>query len=126
MNLGFPKVVDEPSLWLIIINPDEPVATRRCRTWKHRRDRHTTEASLGLARTSAGSEFTRFENERHWRRSSSPLELSAQAASRHSYRWCSPPTRGSATTLAVEDGRGVAALSFGVSLWSPKWQRSSW
>ena len=28
-----------------------------------------------------------------------------QAASRHSYRWCSPPTRGSATTFAVGDGR---------------------
>ncbi len=48
------------------------------------------------------------------------------AASRHSYRWCSPPTRGSATTIAAGDGRGVMALAFGVSLLSPKWQRSSW
>ena len=48
-----------------------------------------------------------------------------QAASRHSYRWCSPPTRGSATTFAVGDGRCVTALKLGVSLFSPKWQRSS-
>ena len=47
-------------VWLIIINPEEPVATRRCRTWKQRRDRHTTEASLGLATTFVGSEYTRF------------------------------------------------------------------
>ena len=37
-----------------------------------------------------------------------------QAASRHSYRWCSPPTRGSATTFAVGDGRCVTALKLGV------------
>ena len=43
-----------------------------------------------------------------------------QAASRHSYRWCSPPTRGSATTFAVGDGRCVTALKLGVSLFSPK------
>ena len=48
-----------------------------------------------------------------------------QATSRHSYRWCSPPTRGSATTFAVGDGRCVTALKLGVSLFSPKWQRSS-
>ena len=48
-----------------------------------------------------------------------------QAASRHSYRWCNPPTRGSATTFAVGDGRCVTALKLGVSLFSPKWQRSS-
>ena len=48
-----------------------------------------------------------------------------QAASRHSYRWCSPPTRGSATTFAVGDGRCVTALKLGVSLFSTKWQRSS-
>ena len=48
-----------------------------------------------------------------------------QAASRHSYRWCSPPTRGSATTFAVGDGRWVTVLKLGVSLFSPKWQRSS-
>ncbi len=48
-----------------------------------------------------------------------------QAASRHSYRWCSPPTRGSATTFAVGDGRCVTVLKLGVSLFSPKWQRSS-
>ena len=48
------------------------------------------------------------------------------AASRHSYRWCSPPTLGSATTFAVGEGRGVIGLSSGVSLPSPKWQRSSW
>ena len=48
-----------------------------------------------------------------------------QAASRHSYRWCKPPTRGSATTLAVGDDGCVTALKFGVSLFSPKWQRSS-
>ena len=48
-----------------------------------------------------------------------------QAASRHSYRWCSPPTPGSATTFAVGDGRCVTALKLGVSLFSPKWQRSS-
>ena len=42
-----------------------------------------------------------------------------QAASRHSYRWCSPPTRGSATTFAVGDGRCVTALKLGVSLFSP-------
>ncbi len=47
------------------------------------------------------------------------------AASRHSYRWCSPPTLGSATTFAVGEGRGVIGLSSGVSLPSPKWQRSS-
>ena len=28
-------------------------------------------------------------------------------------------------TFAVGDGRGVTALTFGVSLFSPKWQRSS-
>ena len=48
-----------------------------------------------------------------------------QAASRHSYRWCNPPTRGSTTTFAVGDGRCVTALKLGVSLFSPKWQRSS-
>ena len=48
-----------------------------------------------------------------------------QAASRHSYRWCSPPSRGSATTFAVGDGRCVTVLKLGVSLFSPKWQRSS-
>ena len=48
-----------------------------------------------------------------------------QAASRHSYRWCNPPTRGSATTFAVGDGRCVTVLKLGVSLFSPKWQRSS-
>ena len=48
-----------------------------------------------------------------------------QAASRHSYRWCSPPTRGSATTFAVGNGQCVTALKLGVSLFSPKWQRSS-
>ena len=37
-----------------------------------------------------------------------------QAASRHSYRWCSPPTRGSATTFAVGDGRCVTVLKLGV------------
>jgi len=42
------------------------------------------------------------------------------------YRWCSPPTRVSATTFDVGDGRGVMALAFGMSLLSPKWQRSSW
>ena len=41
-----------------------------------------------------------------------------QAASRHSYRWCSPPTRGSATTFAVGDGRCVTVLKLGVSLFS--------
>ena len=46
------------------------------------------------------------------------------AASRHSYRWCSPPTRGSARTFAVGDGGGVTALSFGASLARLKWQRS--
>ena len=43
-----------------------------------------------------------------------------QAASRHSYRWCNPPTRGSATTFAVGDGRCVTALNLGVSLFSPQ------
>ena len=35
-------------------------------------------------------------------------------------------TRGSAMTCAVGDDRGVTALAFGISLFSPKWQRSSW
>ena len=48
------------------------------------------------------------------------------AASRHSYRWYSPPTRGNATTFALGDGRGATARAFGVSLLRPKWQRSSW
>lgn len=43
----------------------------------------------------------------------------AEAASRHSYRCCRPPTRGRATTFAVGDGRGVTALPCGVSLARP-------
>ena len=42
------------------------------------------------------------------------------AASRHSSRWCSPPTLGGATTFAVGDGRDVTGLSFGESLSSPQ------
>ena len=38
-------------------------------------------------------------------------EKRCYAASRHSYRWCSPPTHGSATTFAAGDGRGVTGLS---------------
>ena len=57
MTRGFegkePKLLDRlretvrASCGSSLINPDELVATRRCRTWKQRRDRHTTEASLG-------------------------------------------------------------------------------
>ena len=47
-----------------------------------------------------------------------------QDASRHSYRWWKPPTLGNATTFAIDDGRRVTALKFGVSLFNPKWQRS--
>ena len=48
-----------------------------------------------------------------------------QAASRHSYRWCSPPDSRQCDDFRRRDGRCVTVLKLGVSLFSPKWQRSS-
>ncbi len=60
-----------------------------------------------------------------WRCSRMRPLPSRQAASRHTYLLCSPPTRGNATTFALDDGPGVTGLRSGRSLSSPKWQRSS-
>jgi hypothetical protein len=48
------------------------------------------------------------------------------AAVRHSYLWCNPPTRGSATTLAGPSGRLVAGRPAGVAFLRPICVRSSW
>ena len=55
-----------------------------------------------------------------------PSPALIQAASRHSYRWWSPSTRGRATMLAVSEGRGVTGRPSGVSLARPRCVRSSW
>ncbi len=55
----------------------------------------------------------------------SPTPAEVQAASCHSYRRCSPPTRGTATTFAVSEGRGVVEWSHCVFLPRPRCVRSS-
>ena len=47
------------------------------------------------------------------------------AASRHSYRRCTPPMRGSETTVALRDGGDVASRPPGVSFPRPRCVRSS-
>ncbi len=51
----------------------------------------------------------------------------AYAAARHSYRWCKPPTRSRATTLASRpSGRCSTGRPEGVAFPSPRCVRSSW